>query len=91
MTRPKGSKNQSTLIKDSIKSEAKSKKKEKYKYKLGEIVFYIGNLFDNIKNIEGKIIRRSTSKSKIYYNVEFVIDGNIKKMELNESVLKPKF
>ncbi len=49
----------------------KIKKPEKYKYKTGEIVYYVGKIFEDLINKPATIIRRSTSRDKPQYKIQY--------------------
>lgn len=80
--------NKQTKMKNEIKSSFKSgKTRIKYKFALKTRVQYRGTLFDHLTNKEGVIVRRSSSKGHIYYDVDF--ENNDKIMSFAESVLHP--
>jgi len=62
-----------------------------YEHNIGDLVIYIGNLYESLKGLEAEVVTRSRKKNKIDYIVEFVVDGNVKiRKTMIASVLIPK-
>jgi hypothetical protein len=72
---------------DVIRSTFANKpKSEKFKFKVNSIVRYTGKLFEELTGKEAVVIRRSHSKCKSNYDVQFIHDGRTR--SFMESVLE---